>query len=85
MRTQEPEPRGPELLDAQEMRARLGIGRSAFYDLARRDALPVPTIRVGKRLMFSRRAVEAMLNRSHDDASGGELGIRPDGTPRASE
>jgi predicted DNA-binding transcriptional regulator AlpA len=62
------EPRQPELLGAEEMRVVLGIGRSSFYDLARRDALPVPTIRVGKRIMFSRRAVEELLNRRHGDS-----------------
>ncbi|MDQ3524157.1 MAG: helix-turn-helix domain-containing protein [Chloroflexota bacterium] len=62
------EPRQPELLSADEMRAILGIGRSAFYDLARKDELPVPTLRIGRRLMFSRRQVEAVLNRRHDDS-----------------
>lgn len=57
------EPRQPELIDAEAMRTTLGIGRTAFYILARADALPVPTLRIGKRLMFSRRAVEEVLNR----------------------
>ena len=61
------EPHQPELLGSEEMRTILDIGRSAFYELARRDALPVPTISVGRRLMFSRRAVEEVLNRRHDD------------------
>ncbi len=61
------EPRQPELLSAEEMRQVLGVGRSAFYELARKNVLPVPTIRVGKRLMFSRRAVEAMLDRQQDN------------------
>lgn len=64
------EPRQPELSGAEEMRSILGIGRSAFYDNARKDALPVPTLHVGKRLMFSRRAVEAMLDRRHSDPMG---------------
>ena len=62
-------PRRPELLDSEEMRTILGIGRSGFYELARRDALPVPTIRVGKRLMFSRRAGEEMLDRRQREAT----------------
>ena len=37
------------------------ISRGLAYDLARRDALPVPVIRLGRRIMISRRAVEAML------------------------
>ncbi len=72
--------RRPELLGAEEMRAILGIGRSAFYALARRDALPVPAIRVGKRLMFSRRAVEAMLNRSHHGMPDSKPGDHPAAT-----
>lgn len=37
------------------------ISRGLAYDLARRDALPVPVIRLGKRMVLSRRAVEALL------------------------
>ncbi len=65
------EPRQPELLGAEEMRAILGIGRSAFYDLAKRDQLPVPTLRLGRRVMFSRRAVEEVLNRRHGEPMNG--------------
>ncbi len=61
------EPRQPELLGAEEMRGIMGIGRSAFYDLAKRDQLPVPTLRLGRRVMFSRRAVEEVLNRRHGE------------------
>jgi predicted DNA-binding transcriptional regulator AlpA len=67
------EPHRPELVPAEEMRAILGIGRSAFYNLARRDELPVPTVRVGKRLMFSRRAVEELLNRRRGDSPHAEI------------
>ncbi len=37
------------------------ISRALAYDLARRDALPVPVIRLGRRMVLSRRAVEALL------------------------
>lgn len=37
------------------------ISRALAYDLARRDALPVPVIRLGRRLVLSRKAVEALL------------------------
>ena len=37
------------------------ISRALAYDLARRDALPVPVIRLGRRLVLSRRAVMALL------------------------
>ena len=39
----------------------LGISRGLAYDLARRDKLPVPVIKLGRRLVLSRRAVEALL------------------------
>ncbi len=40
----------------------LGISRGLAYDLARRDKLPVPVIKLGRRLVLSRRAVEALLS-----------------------
>lgn len=39
----------------------LGINRSTAYDLARRDALPVPVIRLGRRMVVSRRALDQLL------------------------
>jgi predicted DNA-binding transcriptional regulator AlpA len=40
----------------------LGISRGLAYDLARRDALPVPVIRLGeKRMCVSRKAVQRLL------------------------
>ncbi len=40
----------------------LGISRPVGYDLARRNALPVPVIRMGNRMVVSKRALEAVLN-----------------------
>jgi predicted DNA-binding transcriptional regulator AlpA len=41
----------------------LGISRPVGYELARRDRLPVPVIRIGdRRMVVSRRALEAVLN-----------------------
>lgn len=39
----------------------LGISRGLAYDLARRDKLPVKVIKLGRRLVLSRRAVETLL------------------------
>ena len=39
-----------------------GISRGLAYDLARRNELPVPVIRLGKRMVLSRKAVEALLS-----------------------
>ncbi len=40
----------------------LGISRPTAYELARRDALPVPVIRLGHRMVVSKRALEDLLN-----------------------
>jgi len=44
----------------------LGINRSTAYELARRNELPVPVIRLGRRMVVSRRAVEDLLNSALD-------------------
>ena len=44
-----------------EVAKALGISRGLAYDLARRDKLPVRVIRLGKRMVLSRKAVEALL------------------------
>jgi len=48
-------------LDISEVAAWMGISRSAAYELAGRDALPVPVIRAGRRLLVSRAALEAVF------------------------
>ena len=47
----------------------LGISRPTAYELARRDALPVPVIRLGNRMVVSKRALEELLNARKDDDS----------------
>lgn len=64
----------PRVLSAEETRRILGVGRSTFYQLAKRDALPVPTIRVGRALKFSRAAVEELLGRRHEAQPSGMTG-----------
>lgn len=44
----------------------LGISRPVGYELARRDELPVPVIRLGSRMVVSKRALEAVLNATKD-------------------
>jgi excisionase family DNA binding protein len=48
-------------LTIEEVAAALGIGRTLAYDLARRDELPVPVLRLGRRLVVSRVALERTL------------------------
>jgi predicted DNA-binding transcriptional regulator AlpA len=47
----------------------LGVSRAVAYDLARRDMLPVPVIRLGRRMVVSKRAIEALLDTRKDDAA----------------
>lgn len=54
-----------DLMTLDELLDRIPVGRSVAYDLARRDKLPVPVIHIGKRLYFSRSALEALLARQH--------------------
>jgi len=63
-------------LTIEEVAAALGIDRSTAYDLAARDDLPVPVIRLGRRLVVGRTALERVLagevlgrERSGDDAA----------------
>jgi predicted DNA-binding transcriptional regulator AlpA len=45
-----------------EFAAVCSISRGLAYDLARRNALPVPVIKLGKRMVLSRKAVEGLLS-----------------------
>lgn len=47
----------------------LGIGRTVAYDLARKDALPVPVIRIGRRMVISKRAIDSLLEPRKEDAA----------------
>jgi predicted site-specific integrase-resolvase len=44
-----------------EFARRFGISRSTAYELAKRDALPVAVIRLGRRMVVSREAMERLL------------------------
>ena len=52
---------GRQTLTVEELVARLGISRKLAYALAAADRLPVPTIRLGRRLVVGRTAVEQLL------------------------
>jgi len=40
----------------------IGCSRGLIYDLARQSKLPVPIIRLGRRMVLSRKAVELLLS-----------------------
>ena len=44
-----------------EVARALGISRGLAYELAKRDELPVPVIKLGRRMVLSRKAVETLL------------------------
>lgn len=53
-------------LNIEEAGAILGISRPTSYKLARRDEFPVPVIKLGRRMVVSRDAVENLLKRQKD-------------------
>jgi excisionase family DNA binding protein len=56
----------------EETAARLGIDRGTAYRLARQDRLPAPVIRLGKRMVIGRAALERVLageSKDGDDAA----------------
>ena len=51
----------PATLTLAELAKCLHIGRTKAYELARRNELPVPALRVGQEFRFSRVALEQWL------------------------
>jgi excisionase family DNA binding protein len=61
-------------LTVEETAARLGISRTLAYELARTGRLPVPVLRLGRRVMVSRTALERVLAAErvdHGEVGGG--------------
>jgi len=56
-------------ITAPELAELLGVSCWAVYESVRTGASPVPPIRVGRRLVFARTAVEALLGISAQDGS----------------
>ncbi len=57
------------ILNIEDAGAMLGISRPTSYKLARADQFPVPVIRIGRRMVVSREAVDALLSRQKDDGN----------------
>jgi len=51
----------PRTMTAKELAAALGVSEWAIYQSTRDGDCPVPPIRVGRRLVWSRAAVDALL------------------------
>jgi len=56
----------PDVLTVEEAGKVLRIGRGAAYEAARRGDLPA--VRIGRSLRIPRRALEAMLGLTYDEA-----------------
>ena len=48
------------VMSIPEFARHANISRGLAYDLARKEALPIPVIRLGRRMVLSRRAVEKL-------------------------
>lgn len=57
-----------ETINIPQVAKILGISAPVAYQLAREDRLPAPVIKLGRRLVVSRRALEAVLDRRHDES-----------------
>lgn len=55
------------MLTLEELANLVGISLTSAYELAARDALPIPVIKVGRQWRFSRRAFDALMNAQHLD------------------
>ena len=49
-------------MNLSEFAKATGCSRGLIYNLARRDRLPVKVIRLGRRMVLSRKAVEVLLS-----------------------
>jgi len=61
MQTARAERPAPATLTVVEVADRLGISRSTAYELAAADRLPVPVIRLGRRVVVARAALDRLL------------------------
>ncbi len=59
--------RPKETVNLNEVADRLAISRTLAYKLAREGLLPVPVIRLGRRVVVPRRALDRLL--TSDDAT----------------
>jgi excisionase family DNA binding protein len=58
------EPR--EAVDVHTTAARLGVHPQTVYELIRRGAFPVPVIRIGRRVLIQKAALDEMLGGAGD-------------------
>lgn len=56
-----------DFMTLKELQERMGISPATAYELARKNQLPIPTIRVGRQFRFSRKAYEQLLATQHEN------------------
>ncbi len=59
-------------LTVEQLAHVLGVSRTKIYEMIHTNELPVPSIRIGRRIVFSRAKVEEFLGRD-PELSGGPL------------
>jgi excisionase family DNA binding protein len=52
----------------EETAAKLGISRNLCYELARREELPVPVLRLGRRCLIPKAALDRILDAEEVEA-----------------
>ena len=62
----------PRTLTIEQAARQLGISRTLAYELAAADKLPVATIRLGRRMVVSRAALDRLLAAEPAAETGGE-------------
>jgi len=77
------DPLPAETCSVEAAARRLGLSRSAAYALARQDALPVPVLRLGRKLVIPVRSLDRILG-VVDPVAQDNASIAPaESTPRA--
>jgi excisionase family DNA binding protein len=54
-----------DTMSLEELARRIGISLTVAYELAKKNKLPIPAIRVGRQYRFSRRAYDALMDAQH--------------------
>lgn len=59
----------PLTMTIEEVAVQLGIGRTLAYSLAQRNELPVPVLKLGRRLVVSRVALDQVMTQVKSSSS----------------
>ncbi len=69
MSTVAPAPIEADTLTLYDLVQRTGLSYTTIYEQARRNRLPVPVIRIGRRYLVSRKAYDAVMNARHEQVT----------------